>query len=100
AASDERPIGRGVAALAVLTTAVLAVALVALGVFGVALLPDVMAGHGYRPAQTYVVAVVWLASVLALCALARKVQTTVLDLWLMVVMCVWICDVGLSGLFN
>jgi PAS domain S-box-containing protein len=85
---------------AVLATAVLAGALIALAVGAVASLPAVMTGHGYLPMQTYVVAVVWLASVLALFALARKAQTTVLDLWLMVVMCVWVCDVGLSGLFN
>src|SRR5262249_2754647 len=76
------------------------VALVALAVAGASFVPPIMEGHWYRPLQSYVVSVVWLTSFVALAVLARKRRTTVLDLLLMVVMCVWICDVGLSGVFS
>jgi diguanylate cyclase (GGDEF)-like protein len=42
----------------------------------------------------------WLLSVLALGVLWRKRPYTALDVWLMVVMCVWIFDVALAAVFN
>jgi diguanylate cyclase (GGDEF)-like protein len=39
-------------------------------------------------------------SLVALIALWRRRPRTVIDVWLMVVMCVWLCDVGLSAILN
>jgi PAS domain S-box-containing protein len=43
---------------------------------------------------------IWLFSFVALLALWRNKRMSTLDLWLMVVMCVWIFDVGLSAVFG
>jgi diguanylate cyclase (GGDEF)-like protein len=43
---------------------------------------------------------VWLFSVVALAALWFSKPYTALDVWLMVVMCVWIFDVALAAVFN
>jgi two-component system sensor histidine kinase/response regulator len=77
-----------VAALAWLTTA------------GHDLLPPIMSGHRYTPAMLFVVGSVWLLSLVALALLWRRRRRSVLDLWLAVVLCAWLCDVGLSAVFN
>ncbi|MGQ0651449.1 MAG: ATP-binding protein [Betaproteobacteria bacterium] len=43
---------------------------------------------------------VWLCSGAALVCLWRKRPRRVLDLWAMVVMCVWICEVALAAVLN
>ena len=43
---------------------------------------------------------VWVFSLVALLFLWRRRPHTVLDLWLMVVMCAWVFDVALSAVFN
>jgi signal transduction histidine kinase len=63
-------------------------------------LPGIMQDNRYTPAMLGVVSSVWLLSVVALGALWRRRPHTVLDLWLMVVMCAWIFDVGLSAVLN
>jgi PAS domain S-box-containing protein len=75
-------------------------ALTALATAGQGLLPDIMQGSGYTPAMTLVVAAVWVLSPTALAVLWRHKPHSVLDLWLMVVMCAWLCDVALSAVFN
>ena len=67
---------------------------------GEAALPAIMRGHGYASAYSIVVGVVWLTPLAALVVLGRKPHKTVLDVWLLVVMCVWACDIGLSAVFN
>ena len=47
-----------------------------------------------------VVRSLWIASLVALVMLWWRRQHTVLDLWLMVVMCAWLCDIALSAVFN
>ena len=64
------------------------------------LLPAIMEGNKYTSAMIVVVSTVWILSVLALTALWLRRPHTLLDLWLMVVMCAWIFDVGLSAVFN
>jgi signal transduction histidine kinase/ActR/RegA family two-component response regulator len=60
-----------------------------------------MQSGGYaRATQPYIVAAVLACSLLALLALLRRPQRTLIDLWLMVVMCIWICEVALAALFN
>ena len=63
-------------------------------------MPAIMIGDDYTSAMTAVVSAVWLASVVALLLLWHRRQRTVLDLWLMVVMCAWIFDVALAALLN
>ncbi|MFX8883337.1 hypothetical protein ABTM86_19090, partial [Acinetobacter baumannii] len=47
-----------------------------------------------------VVATVWLMSGAALAILWSQASRSALDLWLMVVMCAWLADIGLSAVFN
>jgi signal transduction histidine kinase len=67
---------------------------------GVALLPAIMIGNHYTPALVFVVSSVWLLSAAALVALWCAKPHSVLDLWLMVVMFAWLCDIGLAAVFN
>jgi|RhiMetdeSRZDD1v2_1073273.scaffolds.fasta_scaffold60334_2 signal transduction histidine kinase len=75
-------------------------AVAALTTAGHALLPNIMDGHGYTPVMKFVVAVVWGLSLLAFVILWRHRTRSVLDLWLMVVMGTWMCDIALSAVFN
>jgi signal transduction histidine kinase len=77
-----------------------AAALTWIATAGEGALPAVMQGNRYTPAMVFVVSSVWLFSLLALLVLWRQRTYSVLDLWLMVVMCAWLFDVGLSGVFN
>ena len=79
---------------------IVVLALTLLATSGEALLPPIMQGNRYTPAMIFVVASVWLLSLVALIALWRAGRRTVLDLWLMVVMCAWLFDIGLSAVFN
>lgn len=92
--------GRATVFSGVIAAAGLALAFAALATAGHALLPPIMQGNRYTPAMITVVSSVWALSVLALIALWRMRPHTVLDLWLMVVMCAWIFDVGLSAVLN
>src|SRR5688572_19347015 len=64
-------------------------------------LPALMVGHGYGPSMTGVVSGVEILSLIALVVLWRRGgPPTVLDVWLMVVMSVWLLDVTLSATIN
>jgi signal transduction histidine kinase len=78
----------------------LACALTVLATAGHALLPEIMQANKYTPVMVAVVSTVWISSFLALAVLWTRRPHTLLDLWLMVVMCAWIFDVGLSAVFN
>jgi len=82
-------------ALAVLA----ALGLVALATAGHAQLPQIMLGHHYTPAMLGTVVGVWLFSLAALVALARRPQS-VLDLWLIVTTVAWLLDIALSAMLN
>jgi signal transduction histidine kinase len=75
-------------------------ALTWLATAGAALLPPIMSGNRYTGAMIFVVSSVWLLSLAALYVLWRAKPHSVLDLWLMVVMCAWLCDIGLAAVFN
>src|SRR5688572_16420067 len=64
------------------------------------MLPPIMAGNRYTPAMIFVVGSVWASSVVALIFLWRRRPYSVLDAWLMVVMCAWIFDIALSAVLN
>jgi signal transduction histidine kinase len=93
-----RPLGAIVASAAA--------ALVAASVFtfvataGQDWLPGIMRGNHYSPALYAVIAGVWGLSFVALGVLWRRRPHSLLDLWLMVVMCAWIFDIGLAVVLN
>jgi diguanylate cyclase (GGDEF)-like protein len=71
-----------------------------LATLGHDLLPPIMQGDHYTPAMIVVVSTTWALSMLALGMLWRRRSNSVLDLWLIVVMCAWVFDVALSAVFN
>jgi signal transduction histidine kinase len=86
--------------LAIGIAAAAACAVTLLATAGQNLLPPIMSGNQYTPAMIGVVSSTWVLSAVALVALWRQKPHTVIDLWLMVVMCAWIFDIGLSAVFN
>jgi diguanylate cyclase (GGDEF)-like protein len=63
-------------------------------------LPAIMAGNRDAPAKVVVATASWTLSLVALAALWRKRPQSVLDLWLMVVMCAWVFDIALASVLN
>jgi len=63
-------------------------------------LPAVMEGNRIAPLGFAVLGGSWVLSILALGVLWRRRPHSVLDLWLMVVLCAWIFDIGLSAVLN
>lgn len=64
-------------------------------------LPAIMQGNRYTPAMIFVVSSVWGLSLIALLVLWRQPRPhSVLDLWLMVVMCAWLFDIALAAVLN
>jgi len=64
------------------------------------LLPTIMSGNMDAPAKLAVAFPTWLVGIAALLVLQRRRARTVLDLWLMVVLCVWIADTALASVLN
>jgi signal transduction histidine kinase len=63
-------------------------------------LPAIMSGNRDAPAKVFVATASWLLCLAALPVLWRRRPHTVLDLWLMVVMCVWLFDIALASVLN
>ena len=59
-----------------------------------------MQGNRYTPVMVVVVSSTWALSLVALAVLWRRRPHTVLDLWLMVVMCAWLFDIALAAVLN
>jgi PAS domain S-box-containing protein len=64
------------------------------------ILPTLLSQGHYTPIMLGVVSIVWLLSLAALLALWFRRPYSVIDLWLMVVMCAWLFDVALSAIIN
>ncbi|HEY0849137.1 MAG TPA: PAS domain S-box protein [Bradyrhizobium sp.] len=64
------------------------------------LLPVLLSGGRYTWTMIGVVSSVWCLSLLALIALWFRRPQSVLDVWLMVVMCAWLFDIALSAILN
>lgn len=88
-----------VAAVAVIVVIVVA-AFTSLTTLGHDLLPTIIENNIYTSLMIFVVGTTWFLSILALAVLWFRRSGAVLDTWLMVVMCAWICDIGLSAVFN
>jgi PAS domain S-box-containing protein len=84
------------------------IVLVALTVCGLALiatlgheaLPSIMRGDRHMSSLTAVVSLVWGLALIALLVLWFRRPHSVLDLWLMVVMCAWLADIALAAMLN
>ncbi|HEX4330461.1 MAG TPA: MASE4 domain-containing protein [Burkholderiales bacterium] len=98
------PAGRGAARRAIGGAVAAVVAMVAalalLLTAGHAWLPAIMQGQRYAPAAVFIIGSTWSFSLIALVLLWRRRPRTVLDLWLMVVMCGWLADIALSAVLN
>ena len=90
----------GLIAASVALVAGAAVAFTLLATAGHAALPPILQGNRYTTGAIALTASMWGLSVLALLALWRRRPHSVLDLWLMVVMCAWVFDIGLSAVLN
>jgi signal transduction histidine kinase len=77
-----------------------AAALTALATAGAGALPPIMQGNAYTPAMIFVISAVWACSLVALFVLWRRKPHSVLDLWLMVVLCAWLFDIALAAMLN
>lgn len=77
-----------------------AIALGALATVGQHLLPPIMRGNRYTAEMSWVVGTTWGSCLVALAVLWRQRRDSTMDRWLMVVLCVWICDIALSAVFN
>jgi signal transduction histidine kinase/CheY-like chemotaxis protein len=91
---------RGAILSSVATVLVVVCGLTLLATAGQASLPAIMRGNQYTPAMIVVVSSIWVLSLLALVILWRRRPHTVLDLWLMVVMCAWLFDIALAAVLN
>jgi signal transduction histidine kinase len=85
---------------AVLGAAAAAGGLALLATAGQALLPGIMEGNRYTAAMITVVSAVWALSLAALVVLWHRRPHSILDLWLMVVMCAWMFDIALAAVLN
>src|SRR6185369_13074860 len=63
-------------------------------------LPILLSGGHYTPIMLAVVSTVWFLSLAALAVLWLRRPHFVLDVWLMVVMSVWLFDIALSAILN
>ncbi|SFU89114.1 MASE4 domain-containing protein [Pseudoduganella namucuonensis] len=63
-------------------------------------LPPILESGRYTLAGNVVLTSTWIFSAVAVVMLWRYTRHSMLDLWLFVVMCAWICDVALSAVLN
>jgi len=64
------------------------------------LLPVLLSGGHYTPVMLGVVSTVWCLSFGTLAVLWFRKPYSVLDIWLMVVLCAWLFDIALSAILN
>jgi PAS domain S-box-containing protein len=76
------------------------VALVLLATIGSSLLPPMFQNQVYTSEKSIVVAALWMLCATALLVLWRRRPHSVLDLWLMVVLFAWLCEVALTAVFS
>ena len=86
--------------VSVVVVFVLACAAVGLVTAGHDLLPVLVVSNQFTPALAVVITTCCALCIAAIVVLWMRRPRTVLDLWLGVVMCVWIFDMGLSAAFN
>ena len=63
-------------------------------------LPTLLSQARYTPIMMGVVSTVWCLSLAALLVMWFRRPHSVIDVWLMVVLCAWLFDIALSAIFN
>jgi PAS domain S-box-containing protein len=63
-------------------------------------LPTLLSGGRYTVTMIVVVCTVWFFSLAALSVLYFRTPHSVIDVWLMVVLCAWLFDIALSAIVN
>ena len=63
-------------------------------------LPTLLSQARYTPVMMGVVSTVWCLSLAALLVMWFRRPHSVIDVWLMVVLCAWLFDIALSAIFN
>ena len=63
-------------------------------------LPILLKDGHYTPVMLGVVSTVWWLSLAALAVLSFRKPHSVLDIWLMVVLCAWLFDIAMSAILN
>lgn len=84
----------------VLVVVVVVALFTAFATAGHGLLPVFLAGNRTTVVGKVFLVAIWLLSIAALVHLWRRKPHTVLDIWLLVVMCVWIFDIALAAVLN
>jgi signal transduction histidine kinase len=90
---------RGIA-FSIAMTLALVVALTMVTTMGHQILPAIMQGNRNAPVKMLVAATTWALGVIALGVQAWRRLHSVLDVWLMVVLCAWLFDSALSAVLN
>jgi PAS domain S-box-containing protein len=90
----------GAVAASILWVAAAVGALTLLATVGHDSLPAIMRGNNYTGVMIGVVSAVWALSLAALAVLWLRRPHSVLDVWLMVVMCAWLFDIALAAVLN
>jgi PAS domain S-box-containing protein len=85
---------------AVAAAIIAACALTLVATAGHDLLPPIMQGNRDAPTKAIVATASWSLALAAIPVLWRRRPLTVLDLWLAVVMCVWVFDIALAAVLN
>jgi signal transduction histidine kinase len=84
--------------LCVVATVGFVIALTALATIGEPLLPQVIAADRRTASFPYITGSIWLLAAVALAILWWRRRRSILDLWLAVVLCAWLCEIALSVL--
>ena len=97
-----KPVGSASTAVLVSIAGVFAVVcgLMLLTTAGQAALPVIMQGNDDDPMKVVVATSTWVFTLAALVVLLWRRPHSLLDHWLMVVMCVWIFDIALAAVLN
>jgi signal transduction histidine kinase/ActR/RegA family two-component response regulator len=90
--------GRAFVPLTIVAANALAVGLTVLAINADAVLPAIMSGN--TTTNWLPLMVMWASPMTAMAVLLWQRRWTVLNLWLIVVSCAWVFDVGLSSVFN
>jgi PAS domain S-box-containing protein len=95
---------RGAAGKAILSSAFAVVAVISAVVWVTTaqhdILPTLLSGGHYTSTMIGVASTVWCLSLAALLVLWFRRPHSVIDLWLMVVLCAWLFDIALSAILN
>ena len=99
-ATGEPPSGRWTIAWSIAAVGATVAGLALAATAGHGALPPIMQGNGYTPMLIWVVSSIWIFSLATLLVLWVRRPHSVLDLWLMIVLCAWLFDIALSAMLN